>query len=88
MLLPCDYGLVLSTFLLRRHFGRHENSALCSLPQVLVGDMQSPAFFNREAPALAPYLDNATLIAVHPGIRCQSVYCSGRGAQIESVRSS
>ena len=36
----------------------------CSLPAVLVGNMQSPAFFNRQAPALAPYADNANLIAL------------------------
>ena len=29
-----------------------------------LGDMQSPTFFIREAPALAPFVDNANLIAL------------------------
>ena len=33
------------------------------LPPVLVGDIQRPAYFNRAAPALAPYVDNANVIA-------------------------
>ena len=64
MLLSRDaYGMVLGLFFCHDAI---PTAALrqCSLPQVLVGDMQSLEFFIREAPALAPHVDKATLIAL------------------------
>ena len=56
MLLSCDDdAMVLGPLLLpRRHLDGHEDGAL-------VGDTQSPAVFNREAPALALYVDKCEL---------------------------
>eukprot|EP00959_Pyramimonas_sp_CCMP1952_P113229 2366772-Pyramimonas_sp.AAC.1 len=34
------------------------------LPDVLVGDRQRPACFGPRVPALAPYVDNANMLAV------------------------
>ena len=67
MLLPCDAnGVVLAPFFCHDAISTAMKTALqqCSLPPILVGDVQSPAFFNRKAPALAPCVENAHLIAL------------------------
>ena len=65
---PCGApeGWSWAVFLCHDAISTGMNTALhqFSLSQVLVGDMQSPAFLHRQAPSLAPYVDTASLIAL------------------------